>query len=139
MDSLPAEPQGKPQNTGVGSLSHLQWIFPTQELNRGLLHCRRILYQLSYEGSPILTLTRRFLSSENWRKEMAPRQSQVVGGEVCKKISKRRQPASYCQRAPKINHRDQTVSYPNLSTRTYLLGSQETSYGHNSLRCQTAH
>ena len=51
-DSLPAEPQGKPKNTGGGSLSLLQGIFPTQELNRGLLHCRRILYQLSYQGSP---------------------------------------------------------------------------------------
>ena len=38
-DSLPAEPQGKPKNTGVGSLSLLQGIFPTQELNQGLLHC----------------------------------------------------------------------------------------------------
>ena len=35
------------QGCGVGSLSLLQWIFPTQELNWGLLHCRRILYQLS--------------------------------------------------------------------------------------------
>ena len=52
VDSLPAEPQGKLENTGVGSLSPLQWIFLTQELNWGLLHCRRILYQLSYEGSP---------------------------------------------------------------------------------------
>ena len=33
-DSLPAEPQGKPDNTGVGSLSLLQQIFPTQESNR---------------------------------------------------------------------------------------------------------
>ena len=49
-DSLPAEPPGKPQNTGVGSLSLLQWIFLTQELNRGLLHCRWILYQLSYQA-----------------------------------------------------------------------------------------
>ena len=40
------------QNTGVGSLSLLHGIFLTQELNRGLLHCRWILYQLSYEGSP---------------------------------------------------------------------------------------
>ena len=39
-DSLPAEPQGKPKNTGMGSLCLLQGIFPTQELNRGLLHCR---------------------------------------------------------------------------------------------------
>ena len=44
---------GKPKNTGVGSLFLLQRIFQTQELNQGLLHCRRILYQLSYEGSPI--------------------------------------------------------------------------------------
>ena len=35
-DSLLAEPQGKPKSTGVGSLSLLQGIFPTQELNRGL-------------------------------------------------------------------------------------------------------
>ena len=34
-DSLPAEPQGKPKNTGVGSLSLLQGIFPTQESNPG--------------------------------------------------------------------------------------------------------
>ena len=47
-DSLPAEPQGKPKNTGVGSLSLLQGIFPTQESNWSLLQCRRILYQLSY-------------------------------------------------------------------------------------------
>ena len=35
------------QNTGVSSISLLQGIFPTQGLNRGLLHCRQILYQLS--------------------------------------------------------------------------------------------
>ena len=40
------------QNTGVGSCCLLQQTFPTQELNRGLLHGRRILYQLSYQGSP---------------------------------------------------------------------------------------
>ena len=54
-DSLSAEPPGKPKNTGVGSLSLLQWIFPIQELNQGLSHCRQILYQLSYQGSPLLT------------------------------------------------------------------------------------
>ena len=46
------EPQGKPKNTGVGSLPLLQQIFPTQESNQGLLHCRQILHQLSYERSP---------------------------------------------------------------------------------------
>ena len=40
------------QNMGVGSLSLLKGIFPTQESNQGLLHCRWILYQLSYQGSP---------------------------------------------------------------------------------------
>ena len=54
-DSLPAESQGKPKNTGVGSLFLLQWIFLTQESNRGLLHYRQILYQLSYQGSPTLS------------------------------------------------------------------------------------
>ena len=44
------------QNTGVGSLSLLQQIFLTQESNPGLLHCRWILYQLSYQGSPNSTI-----------------------------------------------------------------------------------
>ena len=39
-------------NTGLGSLSLLQGIFLTQELNQGVLHCRQILYQLSNQGSP---------------------------------------------------------------------------------------
>ena len=50
-DSLPAEPPEKPKNTGVGSLSLLQSIFLIQEWNWSLLHCRKILYQLSYRGS----------------------------------------------------------------------------------------
>ena len=40
------------QNTGVGSLSLLQGIFPTQGSNPGLLYCRQILYKLSHKGSP---------------------------------------------------------------------------------------
>ena len=54
VDSLPAEPQGTPKNTGVGGLFPPQGIFLTRELNHGLLHCRWILYQLSYQGSPCL-------------------------------------------------------------------------------------
>ena len=38
-------------NPGVGRLSLLQGSFLTQELIRGLLHCRHVLYRLSYEGS----------------------------------------------------------------------------------------
>ena len=52
VDSLAAERQGKLKNTGVGSLSLLQQIFLTQESYRDLMHCRQILYQLSYQGSP---------------------------------------------------------------------------------------
>ena len=40
------------QEYRVGSLSLLQQIFSTQELNWDLLHCRQTLYQLSYQGSP---------------------------------------------------------------------------------------
>ena len=55
-DSLPSEPPGNPKNTEVGSLSLFQQIFPTQESNQDLLHCRQILYQLSYQGSPYRAL-----------------------------------------------------------------------------------
>ena len=55
-DSLPPHgysPQNSPgQNTGVGSLSLLQGIFPTQGQKPGLPHCRGIFYQLSHKGSP---------------------------------------------------------------------------------------
>ena len=46
-------PKNSPgQKTGVGSLSLLQGIFPTQESNPGLPHGRWILYQLSRKGCP---------------------------------------------------------------------------------------
>ena len=46
-------PRNSPgQNTGVGNRSLLQGIFPAQGSNPGLLHCWRILYQLSHQGSP---------------------------------------------------------------------------------------
>ena len=51
-DSLPSELPRKPKNTGMGSLFLLHGIFPTQESNQGLLHCRWILYHLSQQGSP---------------------------------------------------------------------------------------
>ena len=59
-DSLQAEAQGKPKNTGVGSLCLHQQIFPKQESNQDHLHCRLILYQLSYEG--VLVDNVKFLS-----------------------------------------------------------------------------
>ena len=61
VDSLPLSHQGSPLGlqysyTEVSSLSFLQGNFPTQESNQGLLHCRWILYQLSYQGIPIKSL-----------------------------------------------------------------------------------
>ena len=57
FDSLwphgPYSPWNSPgQDTGVGSLSLLQGIFPTQGSKPGLPHCRLIFYQLSHKGSP---------------------------------------------------------------------------------------
>ena len=63
-DSLLAEPPGKPKNTGVGILSLLQWIFPTQESNQGLLTCRWILYQF---GFPEINNFPFFISTVNSR------------------------------------------------------------------------
>ena len=64
-DSLLAEPPGKPKNNEVRSLSLLQWIFLTQELNWGFLHCRQSFYQLSYQGSP-----RYWRQEEKWWQRM---------------------------------------------------------------------
>ena len=53
--SLPGSPcpwDSPGENTGVGCHFLLQVFFPTQELNPCILHCRQILYQLSYEGDP---------------------------------------------------------------------------------------
>ena len=62
-DSLGPIESSPGQNVGVGSLSLLQEVFPTQESNRGLLHCRWILYQLSYEGSPLVKYEKEILLS----------------------------------------------------------------------------
>ena len=69
------------QNTGVGSLSFLQRIFPTQGLNPGLPHCRRILYQLSHKGSPIILewVAYPFFSGSSWPRN-GTRVSCIAGG-----------------------------------------------------------
>ena len=92
VDSLTAEPQGKPKNTGMGSLSLLQWIFPTQESNRGLLCCRQILYQLSYEGSPCFSKQGIKLNKDSEvRGSKAERQHQgVPNRQFCIKSRKER-------------------------------------------------
>ena len=52
-DSLLSKPAEKPKNTGLCSLSLLQGIFPTQELNWGLLHCRQIFLPAELPGKPM--------------------------------------------------------------------------------------
>ena len=63
------------QNTGVGTLSLLQGIFPTQGSNPGLSRCSQIIYQLSHKGSPQLSdlgdirdVSQAFLSTTSWVK-----------------------------------------------------------------------
>ena len=58
--------------TGVGSLSLLQGIFPTQVSNPGLWHCGQILYQLSHKGNQsilewvVYPFSRGSSRSRNW-------------------------------------------------------------------------
>ena len=66
------------QNTGVGSLSLLQGIFPTQGSNPGLPHCRQILYQLSHQESLVVVLEDNFLRCSHWEKL-----SKVCIGALC--------------------------------------------------------
>ena len=68
------------QNTGVGSLSLLQGIFPTQGLNPGLPHCRQILYQLNHKGSPTLEWVAYPFSSGSSRPRNQPGVSCIAGG-----------------------------------------------------------
>ena len=69
------------QNTGVGSLSLLQGIFPTQGSNPSLPHCRQILYQLSHQGSPRISewVAYPFFSGPSWLSN-GTRVSCIAGG-----------------------------------------------------------
>ena len=72
-DSLPADPQGKPKTTGVGSLALLQRISSgSQELNSGLLCCRRTLYRLSHREALEHTAGRRSARVEAPSGDAAP-------------------------------------------------------------------
>ena len=64
-DSLLSEPPGKAKSTRVGSLSLIQGIFLTQELNWRLWYCRQILHQLSYQGCPTRKHTSTILISSD--------------------------------------------------------------------------
>ena len=69
------------QNTGMGSLSLLQGIFPTQGSNPGLPHCRQILYQLCHKGSPRILgwVAYPFSSGSSWPRNRTG-VSCIVGG-----------------------------------------------------------
>ena len=76
------------QNTGVGSLSLLQGIFPTQVLNPGLSHCGQILNQLSHKGSPrILEWVAYPFSRESSRLKNQTRVSCTAGGFLPTELS----------------------------------------------------
>ena len=63
MEGSPLSMNSPGKNTGVGGHSLLQGIFPTQESNLGLPHCRQILYHRSHQGSPLSSLVAHHMSS----------------------------------------------------------------------------
>ena len=69
------------QNTGVGSLSLLQGIFPIQGWNQGLPHCRQILYQLSHRKAQELLewVAYPFSNGSSWPRNWT-RVSCIAGG-----------------------------------------------------------
>ena len=74
-------PLPSPKNTGVGSHSLLQEIFPTQGSNPGFLHCRKILYHLSHQGSlRILEWVAYHFSRESSRPKNWTEVSCIAGG-----------------------------------------------------------
>ena len=84
------------QDTGVGSHSLLQGIFPTQGSNPGLLHWRQILYQLSHKGSPRMLewVAYSFSSRSSWPRNWT-RVSCIVGRFLPTKLSGK--PWRFCQ------------------------------------------
>ena len=76
------------QKTGVGSLSLLQGIFPTQGWNLGFPHCQWILYQLSHKGSPrvLLWVASPFSSGSSWSRNWT-RTSCIAGGSLPTELS----------------------------------------------------
>ena len=77
-----SSPSNSPgQNTGAGTLSLPQGIFPTQRLNPGFLHCRWILHQLSHKGSPRILewVAYPFSTGSSWPRNQS-RVSYISGG-----------------------------------------------------------
>ena len=73
------------QNSGVGNLSLLQGVFPTQGLNPGLPYCRWILYQLRYQkklGNMKKQSTKRWYSYEYRRKSYIKNYKHLLHNQV---------------------------------------------------------
>ena len=88
------------QNAGVGSLSLLKGLFPTQEWNPGPLHCSQILYQLSHKGSPRILewVVYPFSSWSSWTRNQTS--VSCIAGGFCTKPnchgSPKQHPEFYC-------------------------------------------
>ena len=85
-DSMDCNPPGSSvhgtgKNAGVGCRSHLQGISPTQGSKLGLLHCKRILYRLSHQGSPRILewVASPFCRGSSWPRNQI-RVSCIAGG-----------------------------------------------------------
>ena len=91
------------QNTGIGNISLLQGIFPTQGSNPSLPHCRWILYQLSHR---ITTNCGKFLETgipilpASWETCMQVKKQQLkLNMEQCTGSKLRKVKAVYCHPA----------------------------------------
>ena len=110
-DSLPPHGLNSPwnspgQNTGVGSLSFLQGIFPTQGSNPGLPHCGQILYQLSHKGSPrILEWVAYPISSRSFQPRNQTGVSCIAGGFFINWAIRKKPGLPFCTQTDKPVHR----------------------------------
>ena len=82
VDSLQLEPQGKPKNTGVGSLSLLHRIFPNQESNRRLLHYMWIILKHSGLGFSVSTLPPMVILFHNFKHHLCTDDSQNLYAQI---------------------------------------------------------
>ena len=104
------------QNIGVGSFSLLQGIFPTEESNRGLLHCRQILYQLSHQGT--------------WKKEKRDLGKKIKSFQALPLWATRRQ-FSF------LPNEEIVIKFVVLQERSVLLASFENIKSQDTAECAT--
>ena len=110
------------QNTGVGSHSLLQWIFPTQRLNPNLPHCRRILYCLSYQGSPrILEWVAYPISSRSSQPRNQTRVSCITGRFFTNWAIREAMGGDKCYRQGRVKHDATIFSLGKGLFREYML------------------